>query len=240
MQSNIDDILAYEIKKELADRYFGFRKMIEEDTIELTERIKQHSLILEKRICFELIRIYTLLQDEELINRFIEIIGWPEVLYYDPYLTESPTIRERVFQGIKKRGLTRSGRFKNLFWDSYERLGTHVAQYREELQGLIESREDITEEIRVFYRQHDIGNIMSFLRGLNGAGSTGSLEGETTDGLYNHYGKTMRVEPPLPVEQLLPTIQPIAPLPAVRKELKKLIDKAYRRHGDSFMETLGR
>ena len=133
MQPNIEDILSYEIKKELADRYFGFRKLIEEDTLDLNEKIRQHSIILEKRICFELVRVYTLLKDEELINRFIDLTGWKERLYYDPYLTESPTIRKRVFQGVKMRGLTRAGRFKNLLLDSYDRLVIHVDQYRQKL-----------------------------------------------------------------------------------------------------------
>jgi hypothetical protein len=163
MQPKIEDILSYEIKKELADRYFGFRKLIEEDKLNLNEKIRQHSIILEKRICFELVRIYSLLKDEQLINRFIDLTGWKERLYYDPYLIESPTIRKRVFLGIKKRGLTKAGRFKNLFQDSYDRLVIHVEQYRQQLQELIENHKLIDEEIKLFYRQYDIGYIMGFL-----------------------------------------------------------------------------
>jgi hypothetical protein len=234
----IEDVLSYEIKKEIADRYFGFRKLIEEDKMDLNEKIRQQSLILEKRICFELVRIYILLADEELINAFIALIGWEEKLYYDPYLPESLTIRKRVFQGVKKRGLTRAGRFKNLLFDGYERLEIHIEQYRENLQELIESRELINEEINLFYRKHDIGNIMGFLRNLDANAGTGSLGGGVDVGMDTAYEEKMRVKPPPPIEQQLPIIPPLVALANIRKELKKLIDKAYILHGDRFLETL--
>lgn len=238
MQPKIEDVLSYEIRKEIADRYFGFRKLIEEDTLDLNEKIRQHSVILEKRICFELIRIYFLLKDEELINQFIDLTGWKERLYYDPYLTESSTIRKRVFQGIKIRGLTKAGRFKNLLLDSYDRLVIHVDQYRQQMQELIESRELIDAEIKLFYRQHDIGNIMGFLRTLDANGATDSIGGGSEAGLNDAYAEKMRVKPPLPVEQQLPVIPPLIARPHISKELKKLLDKAYRLHGDHFLDTL--
>jgi hypothetical protein len=238
MQPNIEDFLSYEIKKELADRYFGFRKLIEEDTLDLSEKIRQHSIILEKRICFELVRVYSLLKDEELINRFISLTGWKERLYYDPYLTESPTIRQRVFQGVKIRGLTKAGRFKNLLLDSYDRLVIHVDQYRQKLQELIENRELIDEEIKLFYRQNDIGTIMSFLRNLDANQASDSIGGGAEAGLNDAYTERMRVKPPLPIEQQLPIIPPLIARPHIRKELKKLVDRAYRLHGDHFLDTI--
>ena len=238
MQPNIEDILSYEIKKEIADRYFGFRKLIEEDKLDLQEKISQHSHILEKRICFELVRIYILLTDEQLIDDFITLIGWEEKLYYDPYLPESMTIRKRVFQGVKKRGLTKSGRFKNLLFDCYERLEIHIEQYREKLQEFIESHELITEEINLFYRKHDIGNIMGFLRNLDGNTGTGGLGGGVEVGLDTAFEEKMRVKPPLPIEQQIPIIPPLVALTNIRKELKKLGDKAYLLHGDRFLGTL--
>ena len=239
MQPKIDDVLSYEIRKEIADRYFGFRKLIEEDTLDMNEKIRQHSVILEKRICFELVRIYSMLKDEELINEFIDLTGWKEKLYYDPYLTESFTIRKRVFQGIKIRGLTRAGRFKNLLADSYDRLVIHVDQYRQKLQELIESRELIDEEIKLFYRQCDIGNIMCFLRNLDANCATDSMGDGAEAGLNDAYAKKMRVKPPLPIEQQLPIIPPLIARPRISKELKILIDKAYRLHGDHFLDSLG-
>ena len=228
MKNNVEDILAVELKREIAERYFGFRKMIEEDTLDLTEKIKYQLSILETRISYELIRIYILLKDEGLIHEFMKLTGWEEKLFYDPYITESPTIRKKVFKNIKIRGLTRAGRFKNLVFDAYERLAAHVEHYRENLEEVETSRETINAEIELFYRKNDIGNIMGFLRSIEGAGSEDSMGISPDAGSIDTFEHKMRIEKPPPIDPELINIPPLVPLPSISRELKKLIDKAYK------------
>jgi len=230
MSHNVEDILAVELKREIAERYFGFRKMIEEDTLDLTEKIKYQLSILEKRISYELIRLYILLQDEKLIHDFMELTGWEEKLFYDPYITESPTIRKKVFRGIKIRGLTRAGRFKNLVFDAYERLVTHVGQYRENLEEIETNRETIEAEIELFYRKNDIGNIMGFLRSIEGTGSEDTMGVRPEAGSADTLEHKMRIEKPPPIDPELITIPPLVPLPNISKKLKKLADAAFKRN----------
>lgn len=111
MKPSIEDVMAFEIKKEMADRYFGFRRLIEKDKDDLDERLRHHSFTLEQRICTGLVRIYILLKDEKLIHEFLQLVGLEEAMFYDHYLTESSTIRQRVFNGVRLRGLTQAGRF---------------------------------------------------------------------------------------------------------------------------------
>ena len=42
MKPGFEDVMAIELKKEIAERYFGFRKMIEEDKLDLTQKMKYH------------------------------------------------------------------------------------------------------------------------------------------------------------------------------------------------------
>ena len=65
LKQTIDEVLSTEIKRDIAERYFSFRKLIEEDEMDLEEKIRQYSIILEKRISFDLIRIYILLKKEK-------------------------------------------------------------------------------------------------------------------------------------------------------------------------------
>lgn len=228
MKTNVEDILAIELKREIAERYFGFRKMIEEDTLDLTEKIKYQLSILETRISYELIRLYVLLQNEGLIHQFMELTGWEEMLFYDPYITESPTIRKKVFKGIKIRGLTRAGRFKNLLFDAYDRLVAHVEHYRENLEEIEAYRETINAEIDLFYRKNDIGNIMGFLRAIDGATSEDTMGVKPDAGSTETFEQKMRIEKPPPIDAELITIPPLPPLPAIRDDLKVLVDKAYK------------
>ena len=241
MKPGFEDIMAVELKREIAQRYFGFRKMIEEDKLDLMEKMKHQLSILEKRISFELIRIYILLKDDVLIQHFMELTGWEERLFYEPYITESETIRKKVFKGIKISGLTRGGRFKNLVFDAYERLVEHVGHYRENREEIETSREIIIEEIDLFYRENDIGNIMGFLRAMDSTGGNEDSMGiSPTAGSTDSFEHKMRVEEPPPIDPELIAIPPLIPLPNISRELKNLADKAFKLHGEKILADLAK
>ena len=85
MEPDISKVLSYEIKKELADRYFGFRKLIEEDKQAFHREVRHCALTLEQKIGLDLALLYILLHDEDLIQRFLERTGLEEKIFYDPY-----------------------------------------------------------------------------------------------------------------------------------------------------------
>jgi len=237
MHSNITDVLTYEIKRDIADRYFGFRKLIEEDTLALSEKIRQYRVILEKRISFDLIRIYILLQDEGLIQKFLALANLPEEIFYDPYLVQSPTIRKRVFEGVRFRGLTKRGCFVNAVTDCYERLVHHVDQYREQFAELVVQQETIRAEIDLFYKKNDLGSILSFLRGL-GDSANSSLQGGLEPHLASDLENNLRIVPPAPIDQSLPVIAPLPPLSAIRRKLNVIVAQAFGRQGQDIHDYL--
>lgn len=234
MTSDISQFLNYEIKKELADRYFGFRKLIEEDKAHLEKDIYHYTRTMGQRIVFDLNRIYIMLQDEELIRRFLELTGLEERFYYDPYILTSPTLRSRIFAGVKTWGLTVSGRFKRLFMETYEQLTQDVAEYREKYAELVDSQETIEEEIKIFYRQNDISSIMGFLRAMESVETGGGMEGPIDTGFSEYIDRKMRVTPPVQVRLEIPPIPPLVPLPQIKKELKMLAEDAFPLHKDGF------
>ena len=97
MEQDFSKILTFEIKKELADRYFGFRKLIEEDIQSLNKEVKRQESTAEQKICHDLVRIYILLQAEGYIDEFFQLSGLEEDLFFDRYLLESLTIRKKLF-----------------------------------------------------------------------------------------------------------------------------------------------
>ena len=239
MPPNFEDILAFEIKKELADRYFGFRKMIEEDKLDLNDKIRRQTTILEKRIGFALIRLYILLKDEDLIHSFMELVGWEEkFLFYDQYITESATIRKRVFKGTETRGLTRRGRFNNLVLDTYESLIEHVDHYRQKLEELQTIHATINEEISLFYKKNDIGSIMDFFRSMESTNSNGSMGATLHESSAETFRQRMKIDPPPPIDKELTSVPPLVPVSNIRKELKKIIDQAFKFHGDQLLTDI--
>lgn len=235
MESDITQFLSYEIKKELAERYFGFRKLIEEDKNALEKDLRHSKQTIGNKIVLDLSRLYILLQDESLIDQFLNLTGLGEKFFYDPYILTSPTIRAKVFSGVKAKGLTASGRFKKLLMCLYEALIKDIEEYRERLTELIDSQETIEEEIKIFYRSNDISSIMGFLRNIDGDKSThGSLEGGLRSGFSESLENKMKVSPPPMVIEELPILPPLTPLPQIKKEIKKLAEQAFKLHKDSF------
>lgn len=230
MQNDISKHLAFEIKKEMADRYFGFRKLIEEDIQDYDDQISASFRRLEQKIGSDLVRLYILLKDENLIHEFFQLAGLDQMIFYDPYLTESVTLRKKVFAGQKTRGLTRAGRFKHMILDTYENLTIDIDNYRRNVIKLTKEREDIVEEINLFYRKNDLGTMMDFLRGFDGDGQykSGSMEGAIVQQSGHLLDEKLRVKPPPPVDKLLPSIPPVAPLNQIKRSLKKIIKQAYR------------
>ena len=227
---DITDILAFEVKKEMADRYFGFRKRIEDDTAAYLHRLTVSSLELENAIGFILIRIYILLHKKNLITSFLNLAGLPQDLFYDPYLLESPTIRKRVFAGATCRGFTQKGRFTNMFMDSYDQLARHICDYRETVAELTEEQETIREEINLFYRRNDIDTILSFIRRIdNPDGSMmNALNPPENPALHHGLADQMRLHPPLPACEVLPTLPLLPDKKAILTELKQLAAAAFQ------------
>jgi len=233
MQDDINKVLAIEVKKEMADRYFGFRKLIEEDIQDYDDQVLASMVRLEQKIGFDLVRLYILLKDETLIHQFFRLAGLDKLIFYDVYMTESPTIRRRVFADQKIRGLTRSSRFKNMIFDTYQNLADDIDDYRKNMMKLAEERDAIAEEIKLFYKKHDLGTMMDFLRHLEGESvyTSGSMSGDLNPQTGESLEEKMRVKPPPPVDELLPDIPPVVPLTEIKKQLKKIIERAFKMHG---------
>ncbi|MEN8198583.1 MAG: hypothetical protein ABFR63_00790 [Thermodesulfobacteriota bacterium] len=221
--------LAFEVKKEIAERYFGFRKIIEEDSTEYQREVITSTLVLETKIGFDLLRIYALLQEDQLIQEFYHLTKLGEVLFFDSYVAASPTIRQRLFEDQRVHGFFRKSRFSNMFFDVYENLRYHVNGYRARIAALAEDREVIEEEIKLFYRKNDISGIMLFLRNLDVV--SGSTSGSMAGALESKGGASMenkmKLTAPQPVEKFLPLLQAIPDAAEIKSELKELVNKAY-------------
>lgn len=230
---NIEQMLSLEIKKEIADRYFGFRKLIEEDRQTFDRRIGEARQLLDKTVGVELIKIYFLLHTEHLIQNFFRLTGLRDTLFFVPNRPVDTDACHRLFFGQKYHGLTRRARFRSLFLDTYSRLTQALADYEVALNNLREERNTIVEEIEIFYRKNDLGLMMEFMRSLNGnpGGETAHMSAHISPHRDSRLGEKMLIEPPLEVEQLLPTFAVPPPLPKCKKDLVQLIDSAFAEQG---------
>ncbi len=231
--------IAFEIKKDIAERYFGFRKIIEEDSSDYQQEIITSTLILETRIGFDLLRIYALLREDRLIHRFYDLTRLGEVLFFDSYVVTSPTIRQRLFEKQQVRGFFRKSRFTNMFFAVYETLFDHIESYRARIAALVEEHEVIEEEIKLFYKKNDISGIMLFLRNLDGDASvSGTMSGGISSSSTISMENKMRLHAPESVEKLLPILPAIPKTASIRPQLKDLVHEAFALQPDFDLKEL--
>jgi len=228
---DISSVLSFEVKKEIADRYFRFRKIIEEDTDSYRQKIITLSLDLESSIGIDLVCIYTLLRDEDLIHIFFDITGLSERFFFECEINASSKLRKRVLAGRRVHGLTRKSRFINMFFDIYKSLVDHITDYRSTISELSEDYETIREQINLFYRKNDIDGILQFLRGLDGSEKIEfDPQGPIVAmGDYCTLDSKLRLSPPDPVEDLLPNVTAIPPFKNARSQIKSLALTAFSR-----------
>ena len=76
--------LAFEVKKDIAERYVGFRKIIAEDSVDYQKEVISSALLPETQIGFDLLRIYALLREDTLTRRFCKLINLGEFSFLIP------------------------------------------------------------------------------------------------------------------------------------------------------------
>ncbi len=228
---DLSAILSLEVKKEIADRYFRFRKIIEEDTLSYRQQIITLALSLENSIGIDFVCIYSLLRDDDLISTFFDITGLSERFFFECEINTSQEMRRKILAGRKIHGLTKKSRFVNLFFDTYTNLLDHIDNYRAEFEALKDDYETICEQINIFYRNNDISSILQFLRGLDLSVEHDIDYSGANDGMNNfcNLDDKLRLYPPNSVEDLIPRISAVPPLKKTRPQLKKLIQTAWSR-----------
>ncbi len=222
----IDHLLSLEVKKEIADRYFGFRKIIEEDTEAYLKNIENLSTELQQTVAVDFHRLHALLGDT-LFDEFLELCGLSDDLT-DDFFGAISFDGQQLFAARNIRGFTRKGCLRNMFLDAYATLYRHIKEYRTSYHRLQEDHQTICEQIKLFYRKNDINTIFHFLRGLGSGHAGEDLHVNTTS--PEELERKMKIDPPPPVEELLTNIPLPPPEKTIRGELKKLVTQACRQY----------
>lgn len=240
MEQDIGKALTYQIKREIAERYFSYRKIIEEDKQALEAMINDLRFLYEQKIGKDLARIYVLLKDPELIKEFMNILDWEDLPFFDPYTAEHESTRkEQVFKDIKPHGWLAHSKFNNLLLESYKRLYLDTLNYREKLDEVKEEAQVIEEEINQFKEKFSIEEIINFLKTLDRRDDLVSVLGENLP-LCSGGGSYSNLElgPVDDVEKLLPKVPELPQPNNIKNNLKALSHKVTKSHKEKVLKNV--
>jgi len=226
---DISKALVYEIKQEIANRYFGFRKQIETESGQYLANLQSVDEKYAVNIVMDMQRMHCLLQSDRLFSSFIEFTGIPEsigTLRTDP---RSPAKWQQLFAGMRGKGFTRARRFRNLVYNIYSLLAADVNIYRDIFIKLEEEHEDICKEIHRFYRMNDLSGILNFLREIDNADAmhSGLLYTDNPNMAGQKLEEELRIKPPPAVTTRMPSLPQLPVLTTARPTLDTLIPQAF-------------
>jgi hypothetical protein len=224
--------IAYEIKQEIADRYFGFRTRIEHRCREYLTQLEDSGTTLTAHIQLNLCRMQFLLLDPHLFHTFLDLIGLPREIAADVCTRPHPFEEQELFLTLRGHGFTRWRRFRGLAIVVYGFLVESVAIYQRTFQELKEEHTEISAEINKFHQQNDLGEILSYLRQLD------SPDAERLKFLHSDSalpsGKSLQhelviAEPP-PVEKFMISLSLLPPQKQIMGGFRVLLEQAFSLH----------
>ena len=225
MSEDIAKALAYQVKRDIAEQYFGSRKAIEDDIEAFKDTLAQANKFYNEKIAPDLARIYDILSDHELVSRFMKAAGFgDETPFYQQYASGLM----RVEEWPSSRGWTAFSRLLNRLEDSYVWLYRDATKYRGMLDDLKDEALVIKEEIKGFHGRFALDEIMGFINALDRDELSHvlgeNLRGGEIEALKN---KLQLSGPPEPEETL--NMMPDLPQPDRIKGLLKDLAKKIQR-----------
>lgn len=234
MEGDISKVLTYQVKKEIAERYFGTRRLIEHDMTYISDLIQLMNNRYESKIGPGLVRIYSLLMDMDIIDRFLALIKWDGHPFLDSYVVESKTIRKRLVEKIRSHGWFQRSRFVNLILDSYRELYREYKAIADMEEEAREELEIIKEELKIFKEKYSLEEIMTFVRHLDFEGQDMAkvMGGNVTALDPNDLTKKMDFGDIKLLEKQLPRMPALPEPDVLESALRELSETAYSRHGE--------
>ncbi len=230
-RGDIGKAMAYQIKREVAQRYFGYRKIIEEDKQALEKMVEDFKNRFDELKARELARIHLLLKDPELIKEFHSLLGWDmKDLDMAPQLSERE--RKQLLEDLEPHGLTAKARYINMVVDAYKELHRRWEELHDLYEEILDEAEVVNEEIKRFKSKFSLDEILSFFRTLEKDEVLSSSLGEQApQGHTQKLAEQMSFET-IDVHELLPFFPSLPDLEKIRKKLKKIAARAYQLRGN--------
>ena len=241
MSYDIEKALAYQLKKEIAERYFALRKLIEDDTSNAKVLLERLDSVYRKRIRPAILRIYVLLSDEDLIREFSNLLGLKSPPFLEEYLKLSKHEKRKLIEELEPHGWFKESRFLNMLLDSYKQLYREWEQYHELREEVLDELQIVKEEMDQFTRNYSLDEIMHFLRTLdieqeNASRALGKVvEGRKMGEFDKRLGFSQDINE---LFNKVPELDALSTPEFVEKDLKDLGKMAWKRHQDEFSNLL--
>jgi hypothetical protein len=221
--------ITYQLKQDIANRYFGFRKRIETESNQYLLNLQSANQKYEVGIKTNVQRMHCLLQSDLLFQSFITFTKLPGEIWHCPTEPQSPSQWQMLFADLKGEGLTRKRRYRNLVYKVYRLLASDITAYQDVFIRLEEEHEDICKQIDLFYRKNDLSGILNFLRELDNPDGlrSGLLQTDRPLLTSQSMEEELRIIPPPKVTSNMHSLDGIPSMEEAKPTFNGLLKQAY-------------
>lgn len=241
MEHDIGKAMAYQIKKEIAERYFRVRKLIEDDSANLKAMVSRLDQLYEE-LGPATIRIYSLLMDRDLAEKFMAAAGWQgeELPFYDEYIVHSESIKKRLLKDMELHGWFSRSKYTNLVLDSYEELYRKYLKYLDLLEEIEDEMAVVQEEINHFTSNYSLDEILTFMSELDHMGDTHAsvLGTNVASAKRSELEKKLALPSLDEIVAMIPRFPKLPKPDEMKAVLKELARQAWERHHEEAARAL--
>jgi hypothetical protein len=243
LSSQVGDIaaaLAYQVKKEIAENYFGTRRELEEEREDLVRQANKIQKAWVQEVLAPLVLIGELLLDPEKVKSFFALLG------RESLPVAVPDRPDRIFSKAVETcplpfALTSQAKYQALIAQLYGLAWGRSQPILEKVRALGGKIRLYNEDLAKFSLSYSLQEILAFIKAIEGSSELKGVLGENSD---------PRAVPELEKKMMLKSLDPsglgfsdFKPLPKlsqIREPLRALVKQSFRRKGEEIKSCLKR
>ncbi|MCJ7832867.1 MAG: hypothetical protein MUQ20_00585 [Deltaproteobacteria bacterium] len=242
MPSQVGDIaaaLAYQVKKEIAENYFGTRKILEEERDVLIRQGEQLKKTWDREVLPVLTNIFQLFVREEEGRAFLDLIKRGDLLISIRQSLRGEGINLSRLSCSLPFALTVKGKYKNLIINLYRKAKAKEDELGTEFNALGKKVRLFNEDVEKFNSCYHLSDILSLINSFENKSDLKGVLGENTDPRAIPMLEEKLILKPLDLSgEGAAVIQTLPPLKEILGPLKQLILQTFDHHCSEIKKTI--
>jgi hypothetical protein len=227
---DISAALAYQVKKEIAENYFGTRRELEAEREEIEELKKKIQKEWDRAVLPNLILIGQLLIGIEEIRAFLNLIKREDLIEAVQSALKRPGTDSTPAECAVPFALTAKGKYNKLIFYLYQRAKTEGDELGEEFRLWKKKADLFNEDLNKFSSNYQLSDILALVHSIEIRDDLKGVLGENIDPRTIPLLEEKLVLKPIGLDREEGWLQPLPPLKEVRTSLKLLLDQAFQAH----------
>lgn len=221
--------LAYQVKKEIAENFFGTRKQLEEERGELLREEEELLREWAEKVIPIFLKIRLFLVGEEEGQAFLSLIGEPGIDEKGKREDSSLPSAEVNPLPAPSFGWTRKGKYRKHIFTLYRTAWAEAQILEERFRALVQKVALFNEDLTHFNDAFSLSEILSLTGALEEGNEAKCVLGESCEpAAVPQLEEKLRIRPLSLSRSSLPTLPPLS---EIRKPLKELIHRSFRKYG---------